>query len=355
MINMIESDVNGGVTMLGVGIIGCGTITRLRHAPEYARNADCRLIALADAVPGRAAQLAALYGAQACGDYHELLARPDIGAVSVCTANQTHAAIAREAMLAGKHVLCEKPMALTDEDAAMLCAVSRRTGRLLVPAFNQRLFPACRNARAILRSGRLGRVISFTSAFRHAGPETWSVDSGRGCWFFKREAGCGVLSDLAVHKLDLMNALLGEPITEIAADLSTLDKRDESGAPIEVCDNATLFCRTKSGVQGVIIASWSDYGAEENGTALYCEKGRLLINPFPDVDLVVETRGGGREVQRLGGAPTNDAQKPSGVIDAFVDAALGRAEPMATAEDGLNNVRAMNAALVSPIVCRRIV
>ena len=92
--------------MLGVGIIGCGTITRLRHAPEYARNADCRLIALADAVPGRAAQLAALYGAQACEDYHELLERSDIDAVSICTANQTHAVLACEAMRSGKHVLC---------------------------------------------------------------------------------------------------------------------------------------------------------------------------------------------------------------------------------------------------------
>ncbi len=340
--------------MLGVGIIGCGTITRLRHAPEYARNADCRLIALADAVPGRAARLAALYGAQACEDYHELLERPDIGAVSVCTANQTHAAIACEAMRAGKHVLCEKPLALTDDDAAMLCAVSRETGRLLVPAFNQRLFPASRRAREILQSGRMGRIISFTSTFRHAGPEMWSVDSGKDCWFFKKSAGSGVLSDLAVHKLDLMNLLLGEPITELAADLSTLDKRDKNGAPIEVYDNAVLLCRTKSGVQGVIIASWSDYGAEENGATLYCERGRLLVNPSPDEDIVVEMRGGEREVQRLGGVSTNDAQKPSGVIDAFVAAALGKAAPAATAEDGLNNVRAMNAALRAPIVCRRI-
>ena len=340
--------------MLGVGIIGCGTITRLRHAPEYARNADCRLIALADTVPGRAAQLAALYGAQACEDYHELLERSDIDAVSFCTANQTHAVLACEAMKAGKHVLCEKPVALTDDDAAMLCAVSRETGRLLVPAFNQRLFPASRRAREILKSGRMGRIISFTSTFRHAGPETWSVDSGKGCWFFKKSAGSGVLSDLAVHKLDLMNLLLGEPITELAAELSTLDKRDETGAPIEVCDNAVLLCRTKSGVQGVIIASWSDYGAEENGATLYCEKGRLLVNPSPDEDIVIEMRNGEREVQRLGGVPTNDAQKPSGVIDAFVAAALGKAAPAATAEDGLNNVRAMNAALRAPVVYRRI-
>ena len=111
--------------MLGVGIIGCGTIARLRHAPEYARNADCRLIALADAVPGRAAQLAAFYGAQACEDYHELLARPDIGAVSVCTANQTHAALACEAMRAGKHVLCEKPVELRDLYRPLGCHTKR--------------------------------------------------------------------------------------------------------------------------------------------------------------------------------------------------------------------------------------
>ena len=335
-------------TMLNIGIIGCGTIARVRHAPEYSRNPDCRLTAFADAVPGRAAELASLYRADAFEDYRALLRRSDIDAVSLCSANQTHAVIAREALLSGKHVLCEKPMALTVEDAEMLCKTSKETGRLLIPAHNQRLFPAHQEAMKILRTGRMGRVISFTASFRHGGPESWSIDSQGGCWFFSKAAGCGVLSDLAVHKIDLINALLGEPITVVVSDLSTLDKKDASGTPIEVCDHASLLCRTEGGVHGVIMASWCNYGQEENSVSLYCENGRMLIYCWPNADLVLETRDGERTVLSFGGLSTNQAQQPSGVIDAFVDAVLHRRPPFATAYDGLCCVAAMALAQAEP-------
>ena len=98
--------------MLRIGIIGCGKITQVRHAPEYAENADCMLAAWYDALPERAQAMADLYGGKVCASIEELLAM-ELDAVSVCVANRAHAEVSIRAMEAGCHVLCEKPMAVT--------------------------------------------------------------------------------------------------------------------------------------------------------------------------------------------------------------------------------------------------
>ena len=101
--------------MIKIGIIGCGKITEVRHAPEYQENPNCQITAFFDVVPEKAEAMAKLYGAKAYGSVDELLAS-DVDAVSVCVANRFHASISIQALKAGKHVLCEKPMATTPED-----------------------------------------------------------------------------------------------------------------------------------------------------------------------------------------------------------------------------------------------
>ncbi|MBQ1312649.1 MAG: Gfo/Idh/MocA family oxidoreductase, partial [Blautia sp.] len=99
---------------LKIGIIGCGMITKVRHAPEYNENENCEIIAFYDVQEERAAALAEKYHARVCRSVDELLSL-DLDAVSVCVANVMHAEITIKALNAGKHVLCEKPMAVTLE------------------------------------------------------------------------------------------------------------------------------------------------------------------------------------------------------------------------------------------------
>lgn len=112
--------------MFKIGIIGCGKIAQVRHIPEYSSASAAELAGFYDLNEGRAGELVAQYGGKAYSSYEELLADPHIDAVSVCVANHAHAEITIAALRAGKHVLCEKPMAMSLEECeAMVPGVKR--------------------------------------------------------------------------------------------------------------------------------------------------------------------------------------------------------------------------------------
>ena len=169
--------------MIKVGLIGCGKIGQVRHLPEYAANPDCTITALYDINLERAKELAAKYGATAYDSVEALLAS-DVEAVSICSSNTSHAEITIAALKAGKHVLCEKPMATTLEDSEEMVKVAKETGKRLMIGQNQRLAGAHKKAKELIDSGAIGKVLTFKTAFCHGGPETWSVDPGLCTWFF---------------------------------------------------------------------------------------------------------------------------------------------------------------------------
>lgn len=159
----------------------------------------------------------------------ELLAS-DVDAVSVCVANAYHASTAIAALKAGKHVLCEKPMAMNEADCLEMVETARKMGRFLMIGQNQRLAKAHVKAKEILDSGRLGRIITFQTQFCHPGPEGWT--GSKNSWFFdKKIAAFGAMADLGVHKTDLIVYLTGQKIVRTSAVLATLDKNSPMAPP----------------------------------------------------------------------------------------------------------------------------
>lgn len=112
---------------LKIGVIGCGSIAKHRHLPEYANNENVEVVAVCDIVEERAWKIADAVGAKAYTNYKELLANVDVEAVSVCTPNYLHAPISIDALNAGKHVLCEKPMATSSEEAQSMIDAAAKT------------------------------------------------------------------------------------------------------------------------------------------------------------------------------------------------------------------------------------
>src|SRR5580700_5974530 len=113
------------MSTIKVALIGCGSITKCRHAPEYAKNPQVEIVAFADRHVERAEALAKTYDAKAYDKWEDVLALKDVDAVSVCTNNVSHAPITIAALKAGKHVLCEKPMATSDVEARAMIAAAQ--------------------------------------------------------------------------------------------------------------------------------------------------------------------------------------------------------------------------------------
>lgn len=334
--------------MIHVGIIGCGRIAQERHIPEYEAHPSAEVIALFDVNEARARELAARSGARVYGSVEELLADPNVDAVSICSANAAHAEHTIAALRAGKHVLCEKPMATTIEDCEAMVAAARETGRTLMIDQNQRFARAHVRAKELLDEGRIGRVLSFRTTFGHGGPESWSVEKGTGSWFFDpARAAMGAMADLGVHKTDLIQFLLGSRVVEVTARIATLDKRTPDGELVGVDDNACCIYAMSDGVIGTMTASWTYYGPEDNSTVLYGTEGIMRIYDDPAHSIVLDLRGGERELFDLEAIQTNDSQTSSGVIDAFVNCLAEGLESPVSGESVLPAMRAVIAAIRS--------
>ncbi len=334
--------------MIKIGILGCGKIAQVRHIPEYADNPHCSLAAFFNPTRSRAEEMAAKYGGRVYDTAEELLADPEIDAVSVCSANYAHADLTIKALRAGKHVLCEKPMAVSLADCEEMVKTAREEGRFLMIGQNQRLAKAHQTARQMVADGAIGRVLTFHTSFGHGGPETWSITPGNNTWFFdKTKAAMGAMADLGIHKTDLIQYLLGQKVVRTTARLATLDKRGADGALIGVDDNAICIYEMADGVIGTMTASWTYYAAEDNSTVLYGTGGELRIYDDPKHSIVLKKHGGEPQYFDVEQIQTNDNQTKSGIIDLWIDCILNNTEPEISGESVLSAMRAVFASIES--------
>ena len=237
--------------IIRVGVVGGGAIAQRRHLPEYAANPNAEIAGIIDFNPERMEELCEQYGAKPYASLDEMLADPTIDAISVCTPNYTHAETTIKALKAGKHALCEKPMAVTLDDCEEMVKAAKESGKLLMIGQNQRLTKAHELAKKMIADGEIGRVLSFRTTFGHGGPETWSITPGNNTWFFdKTKAAMGAMADLGIHKTDLIQFLLGENVVRTTARLTTLDKHGTVGNLIGVDDNGVCIFEMASGVIG---------------------------------------------------------------------------------------------------------
>lgn len=342
--------------MIRVGIIGCGKISQVRHIPEYAANKDVELAGFFDLTYERAEQLAEQYGGKAYHTMEEMLADPEINAVSVCVANAAHAEDTIAALKAGKHVLCEKPMATTLEDCEAMVRTAKEAGKKLMIDQNQRLAKAHVKAKELVAEGIIGNVITFRTTFGHGGPETWSINPGKATWFFDRKkSAMGAMADLGVHKTDLIQYILNQKIVATTAKVTTLDKRDYDGNLIGVDDNAMCIYEMDGGTVGTMTASWTYYGAEDNSTVLYGTRGIMKIYDDPNYSIKIYLKDGSEIDYALDQIQTNDNQTSTGIIDAFIASIEKDEKPLIDGEDVLDAMRAVFASIQSSEKGERVV
>lgn len=327
-----------------IAVIGCGSIARFRHACEYKANKDVEIAGFFDFVKSRAEELAKDFGGKAFDSIEEILGDTSIDAVSVCVANAYHAETAIRALKSGKHVLCEKPMAISLEDCQAMVEAAKETGKRLMIGQNQRLTPAHKRAKEIIAKGELGKVLSFNTIFAHGGPESWSVEKSKNTWFFKKSsAAFGSMADLGIHKIDLIRYLIGDEVESAYSTMKVLDKTFEDGTPIEVDDNSVEILNFRNGAFGTVTTSWTSYGCEFNTTNIFCSKGIIKLYSDPEYSLIIVHQDGKVEKFALDQIQTNDNQTSSGVIDEFVQSILANRPSLLDADDVIGSMKAVFA------------
>ncbi len=311
-----------------VAVVGCGTVARRVHLPGWGA-AGAEVVAFASRSVGSAEGAAGEWGGgDVVADWHALLGRPDVDAVDVCTPNSSHEEIAIAAANAGKHVLVEKPMACTTEEADRMIEAARHGGVVLMPAHGARfLAPFVAMREAVVR-GDVGEVRAFRCAWGHSGPEGWAPGAG---WFRDpRVAGGGALIDLGVHAADVLRSVLDEEAVEVSALLSGC--RD--AASVE--DLAQLIVRFAGGAVGMLQASWVVASGTDHQLTIQGTAGTLHLDGRTPPTLLP---AGGGDAIRL---PVRD--HPPSVFDAFVAAVETGATPAVTAADGRAAVALVTAA-----------
>lgn len=226
---------------IGWGVIGAGKIAENRTIPEgILASREAKLVALMRRDADRAHGLADKFHCEAYTDEEALLGRSDIDAVYIASPTCFHHPHTIKALAAGKHVLCEKPMAMDLQEAEAMAAKAADANRALALGFMMRFHPVHRKMKKLIDQQRLGRLVSA-----HAQFSCWYPDTP-GAWRQRRAlGGGGVVADMAIHVIDLLGMFMGR-ITSVSAQLSTLSNR------YEVEDSSAILLRFESGAFATI-------------------------------------------------------------------------------------------------------
>ncbi|APZ95560.1 Gfo/Idh/MocA family protein [Fuerstiella marisgermanici] len=244
-------------------LIGAGGISKA-YAQAFANGLPYKLVGVADIRKEAAEEVAEIVGAKSYDDIEIMCAELQPTAAIVCTPPNTHAAICIELMNLGIHVLCEKPLAVTSQDARRMISAADANNVTFTMGSKFRFVEDVQEARRIIESGKLGDIVLFENTF--AGfcdmSQRWNSNP--------EISGGGVLIDNGTHSIDIMRFLLGS-VTE----LQVVEGRRIQNLAVE--DTARLFVRNEAGAMGSIDLSWSMNKVQPHFISIYGSKGTLLV------------------------------------------------------------------------------
>lgn len=316
---------------LGWGIVGLGRIADRATAPAISRSAHGRLVGVVSRDQARAEAFAARHGAAlAITSYDELLARPDVDVVYVATPNDQHPEQVIAAAHAGKHVLCEKPLALTAADARRMVEACAEAGVAMGTGFHLRHHAAHHEAKRLVESGAIGEVVlvEVRASSLYRPTEGWRTNPA--------QAGFAALNSIGVHVLDLVRFLVGE-----VNDVTAMNDVTEENW-FDQLTVAVLRLTTGALASVMVNQKAPDYPPD---LAVYGTRGCILgigtTRPANDGELRVKTAEGERR------SPCTSRDVYDRQVEAFNLAVLEAREPSASGLDGLRSVELAEAIMRS--------
>ena len=251
--------------IIRVGIIGCGGIANGKHMKSLQKVEDCEMVAFCDIIPERAEKAAVEFGtpdAKVYTDYKELLKDESIDVVHVCTPNRSHSFITVDALEAGKHVMCEKPMAINSAEAKKMLDAAKRTGKKLTIGYQSRFRDDSLYMKEEAEAGTFGDIYyAKATALRRRAVPTWGV------FLDEEEQGGGPLIDIGTHALDLTLWMMNnyKPKYCVGTTYHKLNKDTDQGnawgnwdpEKFTVEDSAFGFIVMENGATIVLESAWA--------------------------------------------------------------------------------------------------
>jgi len=334
---------------LKIGIIGAGGIVQKAHALAYQKMENVEIVGVCDLVVERAQTVADMVGAKfCCCDYKDILNRKDIDAVDICTPNYLHSTIAVEALEKGLHVFCEKPDAVSVEEAQKMKAAAEKSGKTLMVMRNNRYRAMSSYLKEYIADGKMGEIYAARCGWQRR-----RGIPGKGGWFTtKAQSGGGPLIDLGVHFIDLAIWLMGNP-TPVAVSGCAYEKFANSnvsdsihakfgtvkdGGTFDVEDLAMGFIRFDNGACMQIEFSWaSNIEKEKSYIEFRGTKSGAEWNSLDDkLKIFTEEYGATADISPnlKEGVPIHEAN-----LRHFADVVLNDAEPMFVPQQGLDIIK----------------
>ena len=328
-------------------IAGCGEIAWIKHAPALQQSDRWEIAGFYNRTPERAQRYLQRFGGRFYPTFADILADDTVDAVDLCTPVGTHAELACAALRAGKHVLCEKPMAETAEQAADMVAAARASGKKLMIYLNQRLYPAHQKAKQLLDDGAIGTLIHYRTELGYDWDELRYNAAGQ---YIEKPFKEGVLSEMGIHRVDLMRYFTGSPISEVLSWGDRLERCYPDGKPYGCYDNSVTILKHQNGVVGTLATSWSIHGGEDRTTRLYGTRGVMTVYG-KDTALSIDWPDGSRTDYDLGPIPPQYASRqpmvpgviPTDLVGAFADAIANDADPIIDGQAGYEGMRVIDA------------
>ena len=258
--------------VLRIGLVGVGAAAQINHIPAWKRIEGVELVALCDRDPEKAARVAQKFQIPRVHNrVDDLLTDPEIDAIDICTPNYLHAPIGTAALEAEKHVLCERPLARSAQEAEAMQKAAKKADRVLMCCVQHRFRPDAQLLKKFVDKGDLGSVFFAKAGWLRQRAE-WDSDEWRAQ---KRESGGGVVLDLGFQMLDLSLWVLDGPkVQAVTASVH----RTKKG---EVEDSATAFFRLESGATLTLELTWGLLMEKDFAYLnLFGSGGAALLNPF---------------------------------------------------------------------------
>lgn len=330
-----------------VGLIGSGFVGEIHAYSFQARVPEAEVVAIASPTPGKAKQFAKEQGIpNAFEDYHDLLAMDDVDVVSLGVPNDLHYQIAIDAARAGKHVICEKPLCKTLEEADEMIETCKKEGVLLLYAEELLFAPKYVRAKTLVDEGAIGEVFLAKQWEQHSGPHSpWFWDVNR--------SGGGVLLDMGCHSIEYTRWVLGKPkVKSVSAIMGTFVHRDRT----EGEDHSVCIVEYEGNKIGMAEDSWATPGGVDDRCEIYGTGGSTRADLLRGNSLLTySSEGYGYAVEKAEitkgwtftmfeeawnyGFPQE--------MQHFANCIRGKEEPMETGEDGREVLEILYAAYQS--------